>query len=102
MEENELKVKLSKPYHFEGTEYTEVDLSGLEELTGNDITAVEKQMQKQGVVAAVMEMNTSYAMAVAARVTGKPVEFFNGLPAKDTVKVKRTVSGFLMDVDGED
>lgn len=99
--ENELLVKFSKPYKFEGVEYKEIDLSGLEDITGGDVIAVEKQMQKQGVVAAVMEMNAVYTLTMAARVSGLPLEFFNGLPAKEFGKVKRAVQTFLIGEDGE-
>lgn len=32
-------VKFAKPYSFEGTEYTEVDLSGMDKLTIQDMDA---------------------------------------------------------------
>ena len=35
-------VKFAKPYSFEGTEYTEVDLSGMDKLTIQDMIDIQK------------------------------------------------------------
>ena len=40
---NKLNVKLRKTFSFEGKEYTDVDLSGLENLTGRDMEEIEKR-----------------------------------------------------------
>lgn len=93
--DNNLTLKLSKPYVFDGQTYTEVDLSGLEDATGADLIAVEKSLKKRGIVDPLMEMSSPLAAAMASRMTGKPEEFYTGLPIRDMVKVKTTVSGFL-------
>ena len=93
--ESELVLKLKKPYAFEGQTYTEIDLSGLEAATGNDLAAVERSLKKRGVVDPLMEMSTALAAAMAARVSALPEEFFLGLPLYEMVRVKTTVSGFL-------
>ena len=93
---NEYIIKLEKPYTFEGTEYNEIDLSGLEKLTVKDLVEAEKQFTASGQAAAVAEMSIGYAAIVAVMVTKKPVEFFNGLPAKEGVKVKTMVSSFFL------
>ena len=41
-EEESLVLKFRKPYKFEGQEYTEVDLSGMEDMTAGDLCAVGK------------------------------------------------------------
>ena len=69
-EENTLVMKLDKPFTFEGQTYTEVDLSGLEDTTAADLQAV-------------------------ARVAHLPLEFFERLPAKEAIKLKGIVVGFL-------
>lgn len=94
-EENELLLKLSKPYVFDGQTYTEVDLSGLEDATGADLIAVERSLKKRGIVDPLMEMSAPLAAAMASRMTGKPEEFYTGLPIRDMVRVKTAVSGFL-------
>lgn len=105
-EEIDLVLKFRKPYVFEGKEYTEVDLSGLEDATAKDLEAVgrilEKQTKGKGVNPATMEMTMGYAQLLANRVTGLPVEFFKALPAKEAMRLKTTIVGFLYGGDGED
>ena len=94
-EENALVMKLDKPFTFEGQTYTEVDLSGMEDMTTADLCAVGKIMAKQGMVTPMPEVTVDYAMYMAARASGKPVEFFKGLPPKEAIKLKGIVVGFL-------
>ena len=101
-EEESLVLKFRKPYKFEGVEYTEVDLSAMEDLTAADLCAVGKIMNKLGIVNPVAEMTGDYAIYMAARASGKPVEFFQGLPPKESIKLKNMVTGFLYGGDGED
>lgn len=95
MNKNEFIVKLKKPYQFEGQEYKEIDLSGLQKLTAQDLIAAEKQYAATGQASAVTEMSIGYACIVAATATKKPVEFFNGLPAPETIKIKNVVTTFF-------
>ncbi|MEG1988658.1 MAG: phage tail assembly protein [Oscillibacter sp.] len=105
-QEISLVLKLRKPYVFGGKEYTEVDLSALEDATAKDLEAVgrilEKTTKGKGVNPATMEMTMGYAQLLANRVTGLAVEFFKGLPAKDAMALKTTIVGFLYGGDGED
>ncbi len=94
-EEVELVIKFKKPYKFEGKEISEIDLSGLENITGNDMVQVNKALSKQGQLPVLQEMQLEYAQEMAARVTGLPVEFFKGLSAKHSMKLKNTVSNFI-------
>ena len=41
-------------------------------------------------------MSLPYAIFMAARVTGKPLEFFQQLPAREAVKLKNLVVGFSL------
>ena len=72
-EENALVMKLDKPFTFEGQTYTEVDLSGLEDTTAADLQAVGRFVTKKNPAA----------------------EFFERLPAKEAIKLKGIVVGFL-------
>ena len=94
-QEESLILKFRKPYMFEGKEYTEVDLSAMEDMTAEDLCAM-------GIVNPVAEMTVDYAIYMAARASGKPVEFFKGLPPKEGIKLKNMVTGFLYGGDGED
>ena len=94
-EEGELIVKFRKPYKFEDDTFTELDLHGLEDLTGRTLTAIEKAFNKTGVSSFVPESTTTYAKIVATKVTGLPAEFFEDLPAAEIQKIKNAVVGFL-------
>jgi len=90
------KVQLSKPYIFEGETYTEIDLSGCDELTGNDAAKAEKILTARRETSVIPEMSASYAFVIASLGTGKPLEFFFGLPLKDAARLKQVVrSTFL-------
>ena len=99
-EEDSLVIKFKKPYQFEGKEYTEIDLSGLEELTAADMIALENQYDRKSPGINVMpEVKVGYAVMMAARAAKLPVEVFNGLPPKEAMKVKNRVMGFLFGSD---
>lgn len=93
--ENTYLLKFKKPYEFEGETYKEIDLSGLENLTGRDMIAVNKLMEKKGGINLLPEMSLEYACEISARATRKPVEFFLGLSPKDSINLKNIVTGFL-------
>ena len=95
-EEVSMVIKFKKPYVFEKKEYTELDLSGMEDMTGADMIAVNKIMSRHSVGIDVMpEVSVEYAFYFAARATKLPLEFFTNLPPKESMKVKNRVMGFL-------
>lgn len=99
-EQNEYVVRLKKPYKFEDAEYTEIDLSGLENLTGRDLVSAEKAWQAHGGSGFMPEVNISYCFEIAALAVGKPIKFFEGLPQKEALAVKNVVvSSFFTDTD---
>ena len=101
-DEDSLILTFARPYKFEGQAHTEVDLSGLEDTSATDLMAVNKILSRKGTVSAMPEMSLDFAIYMAARVTKMPVEFFMGLPSRETVKLKNIVVGFLYGGDGED
>jgi hypothetical protein len=100
-QENSLILKFAKPYKFDGKEYTEVDLSGLEDATAADLSAVGKIVAKKGTVSPMPEMTMDFSQFMAARVAKLPVEFFTRLPAREAIKLKNIVTGFLYGGDGD-
>lgn len=98
-EENELLVVFKKPYTFEGKEYNEIDLSGIEDMTGDQLITAHRLFAKSKGVSLTPELDPGYAAIVGSMVTGKPIEFFKYLPAKELAKVKRVVSGFFFSED---
>ena len=101
-DQEDLVLRFQKPYSFEGETYTEVDLSGLEDLSAADLCKVGKMVKKIDGVDPIAEMSLPYAIYLAARVTGKPLEFFQQLPAREAVKLKNLVVGFLYGEVGEE
>ncbi len=98
--EESLLIKFRKPYLFEGKEYTELDLSCLEDMTGADMIALENQYGKRHPGVNIMpEVTVEYAVMAAARAAKLPIEFFSGLPQREAVKVKNRVMGFLFGSD---
>ena len=100
----DLIVKFRRPYHFEGQEYTQVDLSGLEDVSAGALQNVGRALLKKrpGLNPSTLEMTMDYANMLAARVTNLPLEFFERLPGKEGMKIKTAVVGFLYGGDGED
>ena len=95
VEDNDFLIKLTRTYNFEGKEISEVDLSGMDNLTADDMIRANKVLQSSGTIAAVPETNLEYAMIIAARATGIPVEFFKGLKPRDAIKIKTKVTSFF-------
>jgi len=103
-EPEDLVLRFSKPYKFSGVEYTEVDLSGLEDVTAGVLESVGKITAKKnpGMNPALQEMSLTFCTYLAQRVAKLPLEFFTGLPAKEAIKLKALVTNFLYGRDGED
>ena len=103
-EQEDLILRFAKPYKFGGQEYTEVDLSGLEDVTAGVLESVGKITAKKnpGMNPALQEMSLTFCTYLAQRVAKLPLEFFTGLPAKEAIKLKTMVTGFLYGGDGED
>lgn len=103
-EPEDLILRFGKPYKFGGMEYTEVDLSGLEDVTAGVLESVGKIVSKKapGMNPALLEMSLQFCNYLAQRVAKLPLEFFTGLPAKEAIKLKTMVTGFLYGGDGED
>ena len=97
MQEERRVVDLGKPYNFEGTEYTEIDLSGLDKLTVKDAIDIQRQLFNEREVAAAMltETTTAFARAVAAKATELPIEFFKLMPRGASRRVLGNVRGYM-------
>lgn len=102
-QDESLILTLKKPYVFEGKTYTTLDLSGLENVTAGTLENVGKILAKKspGLNPATLEMELGFCQLLAARVTSLPLEFFQGMPARDAVALKSKVVGFLYGGDGD-
>ncbi len=91
------KVIFNKLYKFEGKEYTELDLSKLDDLTTSDLMEIDKHFNTTEYISPIPEMDTKYDCLVAARACSLPIEFFNNLPAKEGKKVANAVKSFFQE-----
>lgn len=103
-EPEDLVLRFGKPYKFGGQEYTEVDLSGLEDTTAGDLARCAKitTRKHKGLNTATLEMTTEYSITMAHIVTKLPLEFFERMPSKSAIELKGIVAGFLFGADGVD
>lgn len=93
------KIVFSKAYRFENKEYLGVDLSGLDNLTAEDMIAADKFVAASGSFSPMPELSIGYALFIASCATDLPIEFFRRLPPKDAIKIKNQVTNFFY---GED
>ena len=98
-EENKYLIKFRKPFVWEDNTYTEIDMSGLEDLSAKDMIAAQRIMERSGSINVLPEMSLEYACIFASKATKMPVEFFQALPPKEAIKVKNKVTNFFY---GED
>jgi len=88
-------VVLSKAYHFEDEDIKTVDLSGLDSITADQMITAQKIVTRSGNTTALLETNIEYLLVLASFASGRPVEFFKKLNARDVVKIKNRVTGFF-------
>ena len=87
----------NRPYVFEGTEYKEVDLSGIRNLTIMDAIQAQKDLinQRELAAAILMETTTAFARIIAAKATGLPIEFFKLMPRGRNNELVKTVQSYF-------
>ena len=88
-------LKLSRTYHFEDQNISELDFSGLENLTVADMMKANKALSSSGNFSVLPENDLQYTITLAVQVTGLPIEFFRQLAPRDGIKIKNKVTGFL-------
>lgn len=98
MDDNAI-IKFNKPYTFEGQTYTEINLAGLDDLSTTQLQQAERIFERGGGVSAMKELNIEFACIVASIATGKPLEFFNNLPAREGNKIKTAVGSYFFGSD---
>ncbi len=86
----------SKPIKFEDEpeiKEIEIDLDGI---NGYDISEVKKQFSAAGNFSPILATDTDFCIMMAARKSGKPIEFFKELPGKDYLAIAQGVQNFLL------
>ena len=76
--ENENILKLSKVYKFEDTTIGEIDMSGMENLTADDMIKANRVLSSSGNVSVLQETSLEYAITIAASATGLPDRVLQG------------------------
>lgn len=94
-QENPLILKLSDPYKFDGIEVTELNMEGITELTAGDMCQLDREMIKRGYSGTRMDATRQYAMLVAAKVNGKPMEYCDRMGARDGIRLRDFVATFF-------
>jgi len=89
-------VKFSTKYQFDGSEISEIDLSGLEDLTTQDAQFLDKVMVKMQHRPNDKFRDTIYTKHIAMKVTGLPVEFFNMLRMKDMQNITSRIAIYFL------
>lgn len=97
-------IVLKKPHTWEQKEFQEIDLGGLDQLTIQDAIEAQRDLFGQQEVASSLlcETTTAFAMEIAAKASGLPIEFFKMLPINVGRKVKRDVQEYIRKSDGQD
>ena len=89
-EDNEMKLKLSREYDFEGQK-----ICGLDNLTAADMIQANKVLTNNGTVSVLPETTLEYDLIIAAGALKMPIEFFKQLKPKDALALKNRVTSFL-------
>ena len=91
VKKNPKLIELARPYKFDDKEYTEIDLSGLDDLTIKDAVLIIKKLYNEGEMAVMItpETATAYTDALAAAATKLPIEFFQLAQARRFARLFR-------------
>lgn len=89
-------IPLSKAYNLEGKEISEVDLSGLDDLTTTDGEYVDRVIAKMGYHPKDKFRDITYIKHIAMRVTNLPIEFFNSLKWKDMQTIASRITVYFL------
>lgn len=93
--DEEMILQLSRTYEFEGEKISQIDFSGLEEVTADNMIKATRVMTAAGHVSVLPENDLHYTLIIAADATGYPIEFFKKLKPWDAIKVKNKVTNFF-------
>ncbi|MCM1295496.1 MAG: phage tail assembly protein [Muribaculaceae bacterium] len=85
-------VTFEKPYTFKGETVTEVDLNGIADLNSMNESEAENRLARAGFVITETSFNYLFACVLASMATGKPEEFYTGLPLYELLKLKNAVN----------
>lgn len=88
-------ITFDKPFMHETETFKDIDLSGLDQLTTDNLITAERIYHKLGGTAFNPETTLEYCVVVAHLASDKPIEFFTKLPGKEALKIKKMVYNFF-------
>jgi hypothetical protein len=98
----DLVIKLSKPIEWEEKTYTEIDLRPIRQMRFKDKREAMRLLRADGGHDVLKpEADERYLMAIAARMSGIPIEMLDELPIYDSNAVEQAVQSFLLGADSE-
>lgn len=86
-----------KPVEIEGTKYTSLTFY-FDNLTGEDIEAIEEELQDQNKYVLTPEISSSFQCMLAARAAKIPADAIRRLPVGDYMKIKNKARDFLINM----
>lgn len=87
--------KFAKPVSIMGTQYASMTFY-YENLTGDDLEAIEAEMQTQNLYALSPEISSAFQSRLAARAAGVASDEIRRLPVKDYMQIKNSARDFLL------
>lgn len=93
--DDQFTLHLSRTYEFEGEKISEIDFSGLDNVTAETMIKANKTLAVSGDVSVLPENSLHYALVMAADCTAYPIEFYKTLKPRDAIKVKNMVTTFF-------
>ena len=87
--------KFSSPVEMEGKKYTTLTFY-FDKLTGDDIEAVEAELQDQNKYVLSPEISSAFQCILAAKAAGVASDDIRRLPVKDYMKIKNKARNFLI------
>lgn len=87
--------KFSSPVEMEGKKYTTLTFY-FDRLTGDDIEAVEAELQDQNKYVLSPEISSAFQCILAAKAAGVASDDIRRLPVKDYMKIKNKARSFLI------
>lgn len=87
--------KFAKPVTIIGKQYASMTFY-YENMTGDDMEAIEAEMQAQNLYALSPEISSAFQSRLAARAAGVASDEIRHLPMKDYMKIKNSARDFLL------
>lgn len=84
-----------EPVEIEGKKYTSLTFY-FDKLTGEDIEAIEEELQDQNKYVLAMEISSAFQSMLAARAAKIPADAIRQLPVRDYIAIKNKARNFLL------